>query len=285
MKEIKFLKKMAALTLIVAGIFMLAACSKGSQTPYGDISDETVYMTIDDITITERELYDQLRFQGATVLATMIDEILLADEIAAVTALLEDGDEAMNEEFDGIVNDAIHQNRDEERLAELHEDDLDRFIRNIEQYVDSLYLLDNTLNTADVLQQILDLVDTEDNAYSGYASIDALVDNYKLRLAQRHYAEGLLEDEVEDEESDQYISDEDVLEYYKSNRLGQYDVDALVIRFINLNEANAALYETSLKVDSVATVPRFPDIRLKQYGIDDEESTKENDDGSVTYLF
>jgi hypothetical protein len=262
MKEIKFLKKMAALTLIVAGIFMLAACSEGSQTPYGDISDETVYMTIDDITITEKELYDQLRFQGATVLATMIDEIILADEIAAVTTLLEDGDEAMNEEFDGIVNDAIHRNRDEERLAELYEDDEDRFNRNIEQYVDSLYLLDNTLNTADVLQQILDLVDTEDNAYSGYASIDALVDNYKLRLAQRHYAEDLLSDEVEDEESDQYISDEDVLEYYKNNRLGQYDVNALVIRFINLNEANAALYETSLKVDSRGRWYQIPDIRI-----------------------
>ncbi|MFP4177901.1 MAG: hypothetical protein ACLFTZ_03970 [Acholeplasmataceae bacterium] len=280
MKEIKFLKKAAVLALIIAGTLLISACGESSQTPYGDISDETVYMTVDDIEITEKDLYDQLRFQGAEILATMIDETILADEIETVTRSLRDGDEALNEEFDGIVNEAIHQDRDEEKLAELYADDRDRFNRNIEQYVDSLYLLDNTLDTDGILQQLLDLADTADNAYSGYAAIDALVGNYELRLAQRNYAEDILEDEVEDEESEQYVSDEDVLEYYKENRLGQYDVDALVIRFINLNEANAALHRTSLKVDSRGRWYEIPDIR-----IDDPEDpnhvdlTDESSDG------
>ena len=89
-----------------------------------------------------------------------------------------------------------------------------------------------------------------------------LVDNYILALAQRNYAKSLLAGEVDDEESDYYIDEQDVVSYYKSQEEGKYDVNALIVRFLNLNEANAALYKAGIKSDSKGNWYQIPDIRI-----------------------
>lgn len=261
MNRFKTLRKLAIFMLVVASVLTLAACNRGDDTPYGDLSDN-VYLTLGDITITEKALYNQLRLQGATILATMIDEKLFADELVIVRNLLADGDEDANEYFDDTVNNAIHGTSNKDNLERLFERNPERFYRNIEQYADSLYLLDNALVIADIIDALVDLVNTQDTPYSGYASIPAIVTRYELRVAQRYFAQQKLAEEVLDEESTVFISDENVLAYYRNNRQGRYDVETLVIRFINLNEANAALYKASIKADARGLWYQVPDIRI-----------------------
>lgn len=257
MNQTKTLRKLAIFVLIFAGLLTLAACKSGEKTPYGSISDDA-YLTIGDITVTEKELYDQLRMQGASVLASMVDEKIFADQVATVKASILAGDEDLNEYLDETINTAIHQISDLEDLEDFYSENPERFVRNIEQFVDSLYLLDNSVDIAAVKASIMGLA----GKYEDYASIPLLLERYVLRATQRQYAKELLEVEVLDEEDPNYITEANLVNYYTANLEGRYDVDALVIRFINLNEANAALYQASIKSDSKGLWYKIPDIRI-----------------------
>jgi hypothetical protein len=257
MNQMKNLRKLALLVLVLASVLTLAACKSTDKTPYGDLSDD-VYVTVGGITVTEKELYDQLRLQGASILATMVDETIFADDIVTVRALLAGGDEDANDYLDETINTAIHGTSDEENLEDLYNDYPERWIRNIERFADSLYLLDNSSSVANTIAAIQNLP----GKYTGYASIEILLDNYLLRVTQRHYAKGILAEEVIDEDNANYISEQNLVTYYKGNNEGRYDVEALIVRFINLNEANAALYQASIKSDSKGLWYRVPDIRI-----------------------
>ena len=257
MNQIKILRRLAVFVLVIAGVLTLAACKSSDQTPYGSLTDNA-YLTIGDITITEKELYDQLRMQGASVLANMIDEIIFEEHMTAVRTLLANGDEKLNKYLDETVNNAIHSTTDKENLQKLHDENLDRWTRNIERFADSLYLLDNTLNISNIITAIESLPTPNE----GYASIPVLRDRYILRVAQYHYAAQILDEEVLDADNSNYITEAQMVQYYKANLQNRYDVDALVIRFINLNEANAALYAASIKSDSRGRWYKVPDIRI-----------------------
>ena len=248
---------MAIFVLIIAGILTLSACGNSNKVPYGDLSNDA-YVTLNDITITEKELYDQLRLQSASALSSMIDHIVFADYITDVKALLSSGDEDLNTYFDETINSTIHNIKDKDDLKELFEENYEQFYRNVERYADSQYLLDNTLNIQTVIDSIMSLP----IPYQGYASLSFLVNNYAVRAAQREYAKELLADAVTDEDNKNYISEESLVTYYKNNKQGRYDVEALIVRFINLNEANAAMYHQSIKADAKGAWYKIPDIRI-----------------------
>jgi hypothetical protein len=264
MNQLKNFRRFALLVLVVASVLTLAACNGSEKTPYGSISDDDIYLTYGDLTVTEKELYDQLRMQGAAILATMVDQEIFKTQVTAVKADLIAGDESLIEYLDETVNTAIYGSSELEDLQDLYADTPEYYIRSIEKYADSLYLLDNSLVIQDVIDDILGLAQTQDNPFTGYQTLDFILDNYALSVAQRTYAKEQLAIEVLDEESDAYISDEDIVTYYQNNKEGQYDVDALVVRFINLNEANAALYQVGLKPDSKGFWYALPDVRIKE---------------------
>ncbi|HCB67156.1 MAG TPA: hypothetical protein DEP70_06440, partial [Acholeplasmataceae bacterium] len=257
MNQIKTFRKLAIFVLILAGLLTLAACDTSEKIPYGSITDDN-YMTLGDVTVTEKELYNQLRLQGASVLATMVDEEIFADELAAAVLLLASGDVDANEYLDETINTAVHGTAVEEQLDEIFTDYNDRWSRNIQQFADSLYLLDNTIDRLAVIASLEGMA----TPGKGYSALPLLVERYGLRVAQRNFAETELAVEVTDEEDASYISEANVVTYYKANKEGQYDVDALVVRFINLNEANAALYLASIKADSKGLWYKIPDIRI-----------------------
>lgn len=262
MNQLKNIRRFALLVLVAAGVLTLAACTGSEKTPYGNLSDDNVYLTYGDITITEKELYDQLRLQGAATLATMVDEELFKTYIEDAKTKLANGDETLVGYLDDTVNRAIHGSTELEDLQDLYDENPESFIRNIERFADSVYLLDNNMVIQDVIDQLLGLAQTEENPFTGYHTLDFMLDRYALRVAQRAYAKAILDEEVNDEESDAYISDDNIVTYYKNNKEGRYDVDALVVRFINLNEANAALYQVGLKSDSKGFWYELPDIRI-----------------------
>ncbi len=261
MIQTKMIKRLSIFFLMIAGLLTLAACGSSDAIPYGSISDDA-YLTIDGITVSEKELYDELRLQGASVLATMIDEIIFADEITAVKAILSNVNDPRYEEFskylDEQVNTAIHKITDLEDLADLYNDSPDVFEKNLATFIDSMYLLDNNIDVVELSNQL----DALNPAYEGYSAIPTLLDRYALRAAQRYFALEQLEIDLADEESDVYIEDEDILTYYKNNDKDRYENEILMIRFINLNEANAALYAVSLKSNNKGLWFSIPDIRI-----------------------
>ncbi|MFA6801293.1 MAG: hypothetical protein WCR19_04200, partial [Acholeplasmataceae bacterium] len=258
MNRIKKLRKIAILTIIVAGSLTLAACSSSSKVPYGDLSEDNIYLTFDNYTVNEIELYDQFRIQASSELASMIEEMIFTDYMTQAEQLIANGDEDTLEYFYELVNDGIFGESDEETLQDMYEGEDDIYVRSIEQFADSLYLSNNSYAVDDTISALKNLSEP----FEGYETIDSLVETYKISVAERIYAKEMLQDEVIDEDSDYYIEDTDVVTYYQNNVEGQYDVDALIIRFINLNEANAALYSVGLKSDSKGLWYEIPDIRI-----------------------
>ncbi len=253
----KNIKRVMTLIFILGLTFTLVACGNQNAVPYGSVSDDA-YVTYGDITVTEKELYDKLRFQSADLLSTMIDEVVFEASIDDVRLLINNGDVFYNEFIDETINNAIFQQTDIEALNNLLDNSEDRVLRSVEQYVDSLYLIDPTVNKDTLYQAIVNM----DPMFEGYASIPELLERYILRAGQRYYAYNQLLLEVEDEESTQFVEESDVVSYYKANREGRYDVEVLVVRFINLNEANAALYEVGLKSDARGNWYQVPDVRI-----------------------
>jgi len=260
MNQIKTLRRIAAIVLVAAGALTLAACNKETKTPYGSLSEENIYVSLDGQTVSETELYDKFRVQGVSVLSQMIDDIVLDEYLNDAETALSNKDEDALEYFTEIVNEAIFGTSDEESLADLYTDDNDVYVMDIEQFVDSMYLLNNTIDSDALFNEILALADT----FEGYEEISEIVDVYQSSLAQYLYAKEQLALDVEDEDSDYYIEDEDIVTYYQANTEGKYDVEALVVRFINLNEANAALYQVGLKSDSKGLWYQIPDIRIEE---------------------
>ena len=253
----KNIKRVMALIFILGLTFTLVACGNQNSVPYGNVSDDA-YVTYGDIVVTEKELYDKLRFQSADLLSTMIDEVVFGEAMNDVSQLISNDDVFFNEFLDETINNAIFQNTDLDALNNLLESNENRVLRSIEQYVDSLYLIDPTVDRDALYQAIVNM----SPMFEGYKSIPELLDRYLLRVGQRYYAYSQLLEDVEDTESTQFVEESDVVAYYKSNEEGRYDVEVLIVRFINLNEANAALYEVALKSDARGNWYQVPDVRI-----------------------
>lgn len=263
----KKVRRFAVLFLSLASILTLAACTSTDTYPVGDL-DDTVYASVGDYSITEAELYDKLRLQGSTVLADMVDKILFESEITDARALLAAGDADTLEYFTNTVNKALHgtpstvgygvDTTELEDLQDIYNEQHDKYVRALEVFADSLYLTDNTVDSDALVDDILALNDS----FAGYEDIPALVDRFILSVAERNFAKDLLATEVDDEENTNYIEESDVVSYYKAQEEGKYDVNALVVRFLNLNEANTALYKVGIKSDSKGSWYQIPDIRI-----------------------
>ena len=263
----KRIRRLSVLFLSLASVLTLAACTNADAYPMGDISD-TVYASVGDYSVTEAEIYNQLRLQGAAVLADMVDKILFETEMADARTLLASNNEDVVDYLTEVVNKAIYGSpstvgytvdaTDLESLQELYSERHDLYVRAIERYADTLYLTNNAIDIDALIDDLLALGDT----FTGYQTIDVVAENYILAVAERNYAKALLATEVDDEESDYYVEEQDVVSYYKSQEEGKYDVNALIVRFLNLNEANAALYKAGIKSDSKGNWYQIPDIRI-----------------------
>jgi len=260
LKNTKIIKRLTALIFILGLTLALVACGGNSAVPYGSVSEDTTYVSFEGITISERELYDSLRYQAADLLSVMIDEVVFADQLSDVETLINDGDEFFNNFIDETVNEAIFGTSDLDNLQDMADNFPEQLVRMVEQYVDSLYLIDASVNRAELRDAILNL----DPQFEGYAGLPTLLEQYLLRAAQRMYAREILFTDVEDDTSDDFVDEQDVVSYYNSNELGRFDVEVFIVRFINLNEANAALYAVGLKSDARGNWYQVPDIRITE---------------------
>ncbi|MDY0210419.1 MAG: hypothetical protein RBQ91_03305 [Acholeplasma sp.] len=229
MNKTNLIKKLAALTLMVTGALTLAACSdKSLSTPYGSIKD-TVYLSGNGYSITEKELYEEMRLSSSSILIEMIEKELYKDELATINSNLE----TYKADLVEYANEAIFGITDLDALKELTEATI---TQKVLSFIDSFYLVNIDITSADI-----DTVDFENHN-------DKILDYYKLTLAKKMYAKTILDKEVIDKASSSYIDKDTALQtYFAANIQNSYDMSAITIRFANLNEANATLRHFNLK--------------------------------------
>lgn len=250
MKKNKFVKSLMILVLLLFSVTLLTACTDKEKYPTGSITDE-VYVSAGNHKVTQKELYEEFRFDGLSVLQTMVDEKVFAKYYDMVDYTNEDHIKVLEE----AINSAVFGNKDVEKLVENNKQDLDKKSKVL-SYVDSLLIVGKILpSQKDAL--VTELYET--TTYTGYST--TLLDLYKQKMAVRLFAKEKLDEELADEKSDQFIKDEDVVNYYKTSRKGRYDVSAFWTEFVNLNEQRAAFRELSLKISSSGKWFLVPDIR------------------------
>ncbi len=252
MKKNKFVKSLMILVLLVFSVTLLTACD-GSKDKYptGSLTDE-VYVSAGNHKVTQKELYEEFRFDGLSVLQTLVDEKVYAKYYAMVDYTNEDHRKVLEE----AVNSAVFGNKDVEKLVENNKQDLDKKSRVL-SYVDSLLVVGKILpDQKDAL--VTELYET--TTFAGYS--DTLLNLYKQKMAVRLFAKEKLDEELLDEKSDQFIKDEDVVTFYKNSRKGRYNVSAFWTEFLNLNEQKAAFRELSVKISSSGKWFLVPDIRV-----------------------
>lgn len=251
-------KRLLLIVVLLLTAVVVVACSKKEMVPYGDLNLDETYVEVDGYKVTVKELYDQLRMQGAQTLSGLIDRVLFESELAVVRAALQNNDEDVAKQLDEMVNSAIFGTSDQESLKDLTPTNIEM---KIAAYVDSLYLLDNGLDRQSVADALTDIATDIDNPFSNYKNVPVLVKQYELRLAQRHHASEQLKLDVNDEDSSQYITDTKLVNYYKNNYQNRHDLDVFFVRFLNANEANAALRVFSVKANSAGNYYKIPDLR------------------------
>lgn len=252
MNKNKFVKSLMILVLVLFSTVLLTACGKKQDTyPLGSI-DDSVYVSAGTHQVTQKELYQEFRFDGLSILENLIDEKVFAEYYDKVDYDNEDHREVIEE----AINNAIYGSKDIETIQKRFKDS-DVKDRQVRTFVDSLVVVGKLLPLEK--QDLYDELMANDE-YENYS--DLLLDLYKQKMAVRIFAKEKLDEELKDEDSDQYIKDKDVVTYYKNNRDGKYNVTAFYTEFENLDEQRATFRELSVKISSSGKWFLVPDIRI-----------------------
>ena len=251
MKKNKFVKSLMIIVLLIFSAVLLTACRGTKDYPLGSITDE-VYASAGNHKVTQKELYEEFRFDGLSILQTLVDEKVFAKYYAKVDYNNEDHRKVLED----AINLAVFGNSEVEDLVDMFKLDLDKKTR-VQNYVDSLVVV-GKITPAQKDGLIQELYET--TTFTNYSN--TLLDLYKQKVAVRLFAREKLDEELKDEDSKYFIKDEDIVEYYKSNRKGRYDVSAFWTDFLNLNEQRAVFRELSLKISSSGKWFLVPDIRI-----------------------
>lgn len=249
MNKRNIFKKMFAFLIVVIGTLTLVAC-KGSdaKVPYGSLGDKAYLTYGGNKVITEKELYNELRFNAASELEEMILEIVFAEEITQAEAFLnkytqsgklnldnvDEDDETLKDDYINLINESIFDTNDRDKLKELTEKQLNSVLY---RYVDKVYFAG----------LIIDLTDIDTDEFVNHSL--SIYKHHTLDFAKKIYAREHLLEDYKDEDSSAYINIEKDIETHFNNQVKKrYPLSSINIRFTNKHEADEILRHFNIKV-------------------------------------
>lgn len=222
-------KRSIVLIIVLISALTLAGCGKKElKTPYGSL-DDTTYISGDGYQVSEKELYDEMKISGLSVVERIFYEIIYQAELAKIDADFAE----YKQDFIDIVNRAVFGTDKIKDLEEIEEKFLTQLVT---RFVDAMYLTGLTISPSDI--------DSTDFTNHG----EVLFNHYRLDIAKRIHAKEKLAEDILDKDSSVYISKhKDIVSYYKNNIEKRYPLSSINIRFTNSYEANQTLRQFSLK--------------------------------------
>ena len=259
----KFINKVLVLLLVLFVGISLTACEEettttyNTNTPYGALSNDTIYASIGNIKLSEKQLYDELRGVAYDYLFEEIINTIVKPEDYNLTVANN------SEELVELVNEACFGTSDEEDLKAMNASTKSTYVK---KYVDTMYLQN--------------VVITEESILSGEYTEECLA-YYLKDLARKYFAKELLTNEdseyywekefvtVDGEETKNiyYIDEETIESAYNSNQTAEAKYTVVIVGFNTLAEAQKALEgynETSL------TYEDFKEIYYNTYSYKNE---------------
>lgn len=252
---------MRKILVLIFALFVgltLASCDKkeklNTNVPTGSLGD-TAYATLGDVTLTEKELYNQMRSTGYSIFVSEIAKTLIPySQLDATNA-------ETQKELKALINTDCFGTDDEEEISKMKASTKED---SITAYVDNMKLLGVNI--------------TEDDIYTG------AYDYYKPSLAQKQYAKSLittstskyyhgnefqtengtvlLDDNGKEIANAYHISEEDIEEYFESNYKEDSSFEAIIVGFRTVDDLRNAVVEaggtfTNGKVNPSSDVKAF----------------------------
>ncbi len=262
-------KSRRALTLAASGVLLLAlsACS-GSSNNYGLLSDD-VYAESGMYKVTEKELWDELKWSSVDVLKTQIDNVILNKYVTNIKTVLtkeysnlndsekealEITDEAgfiklqdtyKNRIVDYVIQDIYNFNFKAYDEDDTYQDNLDSTAKDakakmVVSYVDEMYTTYKVSKIGDV--ELIDLVDViepyenKDN-YLQIANDETLRQVYYSQYARELLAFAKKNETVKEDDEDDTDDEDDMWGHYSNS---QY-VSAFKSKYTETYDVNAIL--------------------------------------------
>lgn len=258
---------MSFISLAFLAVVLLASCSHTKVT--ASIEGKNIYATSGNYTLTNGELWNELKWSSYDVINEKIEEAILKNEMAEVDLAIDiiNGN-ANADQMEASVLKKYLDFLETKAMAEIYsltdvEDIKDLTALELETktqtFVDNVYLED-----AKVFDKSeLDYAHVSAKEKTMFANtrfeekyyLYEFYYRYRLELAKKIYAFGVLADEIEEHDEDVdyeptklYYTDSDILQYQKEEYQYSADRNALIIRFNNQEEIDSTLKAFGIKV-------------------------------------
>lgn len=238
----KHSKKLIAFLLVCLITISLTGCDSSNKKPTGDLDLNATYASTTDFSVSVGDVYNKIRYNAVGYVENEVYKFLYKDEIAEV----EKDPSKYEEEFHHAILHDVYEIHDEDAFEDLDEDAKELAVK---KYADKMYQKGYKLEDTDI-----------DNIVDG--NFEAVKPYYYLEVAKSVAAKNSLTEEVSkdftftdgkisaaiDEVTDEtYFTKDEVVSYYENNYENTGNVDAILIRFINNNEAKNVLKKFGLK--------------------------------------
>ena len=208
----KVLPVIAAIVLIIVIAIVVSAVKTGGEFAPSVSDAEKDYVKVSDkVSISREEMYEELKNGiGLSTIINMANKSILKEKTNKDNVSF----------YDAVSNDDIDK---EIEIATYGEDaDLE------------------ALSAEDKTKKENDFKNTMLTGY-GYKTDEEIRNHYRLVLAKEAYARSVLAEEVDNEDSDQYIKKETISDKYESNYKKSYY--AFIIPFVSEEQAKLALQQ------------------------------------------
>ena len=238
----RFLPVLLILVVIVCAVIIFSKCSTKQTVPYGSVSNDEYFsykVNGETRTISERELYDRLRYNSYEVVVDYIERAMFKDYMEQVKAEAADKTSETYKDLIKQIDSDCFGTTSKKEIEKLETEKPQEFKARIMQFYDSLQKSGyNFIN-----------IDGSYNFDINNLYTEKIFDTYYLSMAKRAYAKEKLLVDIYNADSDYYIDDmdEERENKYDDNYSTKDDIQALIVKFDSRADAQNALKELNLK--------------------------------------
>ncbi|MGM9970419.1 MAG: hypothetical protein ACI35S_08500 [Anaeroplasma sp.] len=281
-KNNKTPRRLLTATMSFALLISLSSCSGATNTT-GKLDANEIYAQVGDYSVTNGDIWNELKWDASTVLENQITNVVLNEQINKITLVMKKSFNTLSDSDKETLD--ISSSEDFSKLYEKYSTRLiDYVVQDIynlnfsnKDYWDSLDALDKTTKKISEKEYTDGLISTyqKDKTADG-KSFAELIENASKDNTQNYiiianelseiyyplYAKELLaydklnediitaqeEDDDDDDEKIGYFSNTDYTGKFKSEYINTYDLNMVLIRFTSENEYNDTLRAFGLKM-------------------------------------
>lgn len=222
----------------------LAGCDRSNRKPVGGLGDlDATYATTANgqYSVTVGQVYDKLRYNADTYIEEKANEFIFSAEINTVKADLSKADSKYKSKLDEKILKEIYGTSDAEEIAELKDSDKMKYVST---YIDNMFEKGYTITKGQIEAAQPDFTSVYPYYYLDMAKHVAAENKLATNFTMEN---GSVKISASDITTESYFTKEEVASYYKNNYTNEGDVTALLIRFINSEEAENIFKQFGLK--------------------------------------